>query len=266
MKVFHNNFKFIFSRVSFMFKVVFSAFLMSSLFMLSGCNEDKKTNAIVVATSADYPPFEYYVDGKMTGFEIELMRMIGEELKLEVTFQDLPFDSIIGALQSKRVDAAITAMSATEERAKKIDFAKAHFHSRTVLLVDDQSSIKSIEDLKGHVVGVQMGSTYETSLKNDWLPKLEGTKIQSLTKVPDLIQDYKSKRITAIMLGVTEAEAIVKELKDLRIVEVPGTDVEYSIALPKDSELRSKINDALAKIREDGRLKTLEEKWMKGHA
>ncbi|MDP5370324.1 MAG: ABC transporter substrate-binding protein, partial [Pseudomonadota bacterium] len=174
---------------------------------MHGCKDDKKTEAgknatLTVAVSADYPPFEYYKDGKIVGFEIDLMNAIGKELKRDVTFQDLPFESILGALQSKRVDLSISCLSATPERAKVVDFSVHYNTSKTVLITDDVS-IKSMNDLKGKTVGVQLGSTNEICLK-EWLPKVAGMKMQSLSKVPDLIQNLKVKRIVGIVLGETE--------------------------------------------------------------
>ena len=240
-------------------------YALAILSTLVGCKDEKKADkdsTLTVATSADYPPFEYYKDSQIVGFEIDLMRAIAKELKHEVTFQDLPFDSIIGSLQAKRIDLAISGISATEERAKVVDFTTHYNTSRTVLITDD-ATISSMSDLKDKTVGVQMGSTYEPCMK-EWQSKVEGMQIQSLTKVPDLIQNLKVKRIAGIAMGVNEANAIMNEVKGLKMIEVPGTEISYAIALPKGSELTSKINEVIERMRKDGSLAAIQDKWLKG--
>ncbi|MDP3371388.1 MAG: ABC transporter substrate-binding protein [Candidatus Paracaedibacteraceae bacterium] len=240
--------------------------LLSIVTALVGCKGEKNTpgmnEPIVVATSADYPPFEFYKNGEMVGFEIDLIKAIAFELKREVKFQDLPFDSIIGSLQAKRVDLAISAISATEERAKVVDFSTHYNESKTVLITDDLT-INDMNDLKEKTVGVQMGSTYEPCMK-EWQTKIQGLQVQSLTKVPDLIQNLKVKRIVGIVLGVTEATAIMEQVKGFKMIVVPETEISYAIALPKGSEFTAKINEIIEKMKKDGSLKTLQDKWLKG--
>lgn len=247
------------------FTKILSALALVSL--LIGCKDDKKTEAgknapLAVAVSADYPPFEYYKDGKIVGFEIDLMNAIGKELKRDVIFQDLPFESILGALQSKRVDLSISCLSATPERAKVVDFSVHYNTSKTVLITDDVS-IKSMNDLKGKTVGVQLGSTNEICLK-EWLPKVAGMKMQSLSKVPDLIQNLKVKRIVGIVLGETEAYAVMNEVKGLQMIDIPNTEFSSAIAFPKGSALVASVNQAIQKMQTDGLLKALQDKWLRG--
>lgn len=247
------------------FTKLFSAFALVAL--LAGCKDDKKTEtkkdgALVVAVSADYPPFEYYKDGKIVGFEIDLMNAIAKELKRDVTYQDLPFESILGALQSKRVDLSISCLSATEERAKVVDFSMHYNTSKTVLITDD-ASINDMNDLKEKTVGVQLGSTNEICLKT-WLPKVSGMKMQSLSKVPDLIQNLKVKRIAGIVLGETEAYAVMNEVKGLKMIDIPDTEFSSAIAFPKGSPLVASVNEIIQKMQKDGSLKALQEKWLKG--
>lgn len=250
--------------MTFCLSSLFSALLI--LTALVGCKDEKKETdaqtAIVVVTSADYPPFEFYQNGEMVGFEIDLMKAIAKELKRDIKFQDLPFDSIIGSLQAKRVDMAISGISATEERAKVVDFTTHYNESKSVIIIDD-ATINTMSDLKGKIVGVQMGSTYESCLK-EWQSKVEDLQIQSLTKVPDLIQNLKVKRIVGIALGVTEANAVMAQVKGLRMINIPDTEISYAIAVPKGSELTAQINSVIEKMKKDGSLKALQDKWLKG--
>ncbi len=234
-----------------------------SLIVVMGCKEEKEDQnpPLIVATSADYPPFEYYSDTEIVGFEIDLIKAIAAELKRDVKIQDLSFDSILGALQSKRVDLSISGISATPEREKVVDFSIHYNSSRTVVVTSDPS-IKEMADFKNKAIGVQMGSTYESCMR-DWQTKITEMHIQSLTKVPDLIQSLKVGRIAGIALGLTEAKALVAEIKNLKMIDIPDTEVSYAIALPKGSLLTKEINLVIEKFKKDGTLESIQNKWFK---
>ena len=82
-----------------------------------------------VGTEPAFPPFEMRDDatGQLTGFDIELMQAIGEAAGREVQFISLPFDGLVPALQSRTIDAAISGMTITAERAQTIDFSRPYF-------------------------------------------------------------------------------------------------------------------------------------------
>jgi ABC-type amino acid transport substrate-binding protein len=234
--------------------------VLACLFLVA-CNE-KKEDTLVLATSADYPPFEFYKNGEIVGFEMDLAKIIAEKLQKKLEIKDVSFDGIIAGLQTNRYDISISAISSTPEREAKVDFCTPHHRSVAVMLLPSNSSITGVQDLSGKVLGVQMGTTYETLARNDWAPTVKELKIRSLSKVPDLLQDFRSNRIDVIVLGISEAEQIVKSYGDLKMVPLPGTESICSIALPKGSELKEKINVILADLEKSGQLKALEQKWL----
>lgn len=227
--------------------------------LLIGCKEDG--SSIVVGTSADYPPYMFYKNGEIVGFEKEVMDAIARELKLQVSYKDLSFDSLIGGLQSKRIDLAISAITSTPERAKQVDFSKSYHHITTALVVAKNSKIKNIHDLKGTTVGVQSGSTHEKTVNEKWNKKEKIISVRSLAKVPDLVQDLKTKRIEAVVLGTTESHFIVKTYPEFKVIELPTVKESFSIAMPKGSSLLPKINSILEKWMKNGELKGMFKKW-----
>ncbi|MBY0461578.1 MAG: ABC transporter substrate-binding protein [Alphaproteobacteria bacterium] len=237
--------------------------ILTSLFLclaLFGC-KDKKENDLIVATSADYPPLEFFKDGEIVGMEIDLIRAIAKELNYSVTIKDMSFDSIIGALQTERVDLAISGISATPERKEKVDFATPHHKTISVMLVSSTSTIQKTSDLTGKNVGAQMGSTYEKMIKDEWQPTISNLTLRSLSKIPDLIQDFKSGRLDALVLGIAEGEDIVKNHPNFKLIPLPKTEAVYAIALPKKSPLTEKINTIIKKFEANGTLKKLQDKW-----
>ncbi len=123
------------------------------------------------------------------------------------------------------------------------------------------SKIEAIKDLQGVSVGVQSGSTHEKTAKEDWNKKAQLGSIKSLVKVPDLIQDLKTKRIQALVLGTSESYAIVKEHPEFKVIELPTEKESFSIAMPKNSPLLPKMNELIEKWEKSGELEKIFKKW-----
>lgn len=245
-----------------MFKKLILSLLLP--FLLIGC-EDKKPNEQVlkVATSGDNSPFEFYENGKLTGFDIKLMEKIAKQLGKTVEFIDMDFGGIIAALQSRRVDVAIAAFTPTEERKKAVDFSDIYYEALPSFIVLQGTPPISLHNSQGKTLGVQMGTTHERAAHkiSEQNPSLE---VLSLNKIPDLIQALKARRINAILIGSTEAYAIVhadstlstQEARDLPIVEVGNV-----IVFPKGSLLKGPVNEALKALEKDNTITSLKKEW-----
>ena len=114
-----------------------------------------------VGTEPAFPPFEMKDDsGNLVGFDIELMTAMGEAAGREVRFITLPFDGLIPALQSRTIDAAISGMTVTAERAQTIDFTRPYFKAGLAIAVrQDNNDITTLEDLEGKRIAVAIGTT-----------------------------------------------------------------------------------------------------------
>jgi len=141
---------------------------------LAGCAQQKAANhleaikqagTIKVGTSADYPPFES-VDsaGNKVGFDIDLMAETAKRLGVKLEWVDMPFDSLIAAVQEGKIDMAISAFNYSEERDQKIDFTDAYYTSEDSFMVTDgfAGQITKPEDVAGYKVGVQTSTTQDT--------------------------------------------------------------------------------------------------------
>lgn len=96
-----------------LFKIVV---LLMMVFGAAGAYAKEKGNVLYVGTNAEFQPFEYLENGKIVGFDVELMEAIAKELGKEVEWKNISFDGLLPALQSKKLDVIIAGMSATEER------------------------------------------------------------------------------------------------------------------------------------------------------
>ena len=132
--------------------------------LLAACDgkKDGTEKTLTIGVSADYAPFEYFKDGEIVGFDIDLMTEIAKRLNKDVKFKDMSFDAILGSLSTSRIDAAISSITPTDERRKSVDFSKEYIKSKRALVCKATSPIESVSDLAGNIVGVQSGSIHET--------------------------------------------------------------------------------------------------------
>lgn len=231
-----------------------------------GCKEEKKQNnndTVTVGMSVDYPPFEFYQNGKIVGFEVDVILEIGKILNKEIKLIDLPFDGILASLRTGKIDIGCSALSATEERKKSISFSKSYHVSTLVFLTADEN-LKDLNSYKDKKIGVQSGSIYESFLKEK---KAQNPSIQfqSLSKVPELLQNLKNKTVDGILLGQREAISIQKNFQDQGvktfIFDIVESNNEYAIALPQDSKLTEQINQAIDELTRSGKIEEIERKW-----
>ena len=135
---------------------------------------------IIIATSPDYPPFEYLdADGSLKGFEIEmidqLVDVINEQNKtdLDIEFKQMDFSTIISAVQAGQVDIGMSAFSYTEERAEMVNFCTSHLTTKQMVITRDDTGIASADDFQaGMKVGAPTGTTAYT-IVSEWFPDLE---------------------------------------------------------------------------------------------
>ena len=242
-------------------KIMGVLFAASLLFIACDSKKDGSGKTLTVGVSADYAPFEYFKDGKIVGFDIDLMNEIARRLHKEVTFKDMSFDAILGSLSTGRLDAAISSITPTNERRKTVDFSNEYIKSKRVILCKATSSIESATDLAGELIGVQSGSTHETYAK-DTLPQDVEVRVKSLSKVPDLLQEMENGNVACLVLGISEAEAIKSSRPNIKLITLPGEVSGSAVAFPKESPLRTQVDKILAEMEADGSLKKLKEHWL----
>ena len=96
----------------------------------------EEKDALVVATNAEFPPYEYYEGQEIVGIDVEIMKAVGEKLGMEVTIEDMAFDSIIPAIQSGKADIGAAGMTVTEDRLANVDFTDTYCHASQAIIVN----------------------------------------------------------------------------------------------------------------------------------
>ncbi len=121
--------------------------------------EAAEGGVLVMATNAEFPPYEYYEGGEVVGIDADIARAIAEDMGMELKIEDMAFDSIIAAVQSGKADFGAAGMTVTEDRLASVDFSDTYAEAKQVIIVKEGSEVKSADDLAGKTVGVQLGTT-----------------------------------------------------------------------------------------------------------
>ena len=252
-------------------KKIISILLMSILLMgvLAACgttekgtSDNKEAKVLKMGTSADYAPFEYIDTAKgeePTGIDIELAKIITEKLGYKLKIQDMDFGGLISSLQNGQVDFVASAMSATEERKKSVDFSDIYYTSKHIIVSKKGSGIQSVDDLKGKTVGTQLGSIQETKAKE--LAKTIDLKVDSRNRIPELIQEIMAGRMDAAIIEDTVAKGYLAENPDVEGFTIEDADGGYALAFPKGSELTKEFNKELKALSDSGELDKIIKKY-----
>lgn len=210
-----------------------------------------------VGTNAEFPPFEYVNDdGEADGFDIALIKAIGEKMGVEVQVDNMEFASLVSSIGSK-IDVSIAGMTITEERARTVDFSAPYYQAVQYVILPQGSEIASADDLKGKAIGVQLGTT------GDFIAEeIEDATTSQYNKGIDAVNDLVNGRLDCVIIDKNPA-LVFEEKFEGQVISVDGAQFgfeaeEYAIAIPKgDSALADKINAALQELIDDGTFDTL---------
>jgi len=232
--------------------------MVSIAVVLSGCTEEEKKNKIIVGTEALFPPFEYVdEDGKITGFDIELVTAILTDLGYEVEIKDMAFQQLIGAVQTGIVDVIAAGMTITEERLEQISFSIPYYTSDQSVLVKSDSTltITNYSDFADLKIGAQTGTTgalwvEEYLMNTTWLQEQNINNSLNITldtyvSYTDAVQDLRIGRIDAVVIDEPVGNAFSED-GTTKIIYKIITDESFGLGVKKENtELLQKINQAL---------------------
>lgn len=219
---------------------------------------------IRVASDAAYPPFETVDEAtkEMVGFDIDLFKAIAKEANLDVEFVNIGFDPLLAGMAQCQYDAAISAITITEERKNNMTFSDPYFQAGQAITVSVKNdAIKSEADLKGKTIGTQLGTTGDILAK-----KIEGATVKAYDSVDLAFQDLLNGQVEAVVADNVPSEGFVGKNSDkIKVVAGLLTSEDYGISVcKKNTELLARINEGLKKVKEAGLIEELNDKWIKG--
>ena len=221
----------------------------------------KKAGKLTVATSPDFPPFESLEDNKVVGIEVDIMKLIAQELGVELEIVQMDFDAVLVGIQSAKYDCGMSGITVTAKREKNMRFTVPYYNAAQVIVVKADSTIKSKADLKDKTVSVQTGTTAESGCQD------EEIKYQAYNANADAKSALTTGKVDAWVVDNLTASQMVAEGDGLVILEEKLTEEPYAFAFAYGSEdLVAEINKILTKLIEDGTIAGIFETYEEPYA
>lgn len=205
-----------------------------------------------------YPPFEMRdASGAPAGVSVDLARALGESLARPVKIENLPFDGLIPALKTGKIDLILSSMTATDQRARVIDFSAPYLRTGLCLLVGAKSNVQAPADAR--TIVVKKGTTgHLYATKN-----LRGSKVLVIDKESACVLEVVQGKADAFIYDQMSVFSHWQRNRDsTRAVLTPFQQESWAVGLPKGSPLREPVNSFLAKFRTDGGFERLGDKWL----
>jgi polar amino acid transport system substrate-binding protein len=222
--------------------------------MTNDSQSDESTGGVITfGTNAEFPPFEYVssngVIDTFDGIDMAIAKEIASQNGSTAAINNMEFDSLLLALQNGQVDAVIAGMTITDERKEAVDFSIPYYTATQVMIVKEDSDIKSAADMADKKIVVVQGYTGETCVKD------LGYKYEAFKKGSETILELINGKCDVVVIDSATAEKYVGDNEGLKIVEdnTAFEAEEYGIAVKKgNTELLDKINTAIQSMLDDG--------------
>ena len=247
--------------------IVLVALLMMSMFAGCGKKDDYlvEKGKLIMATNAAFPPYESTDDnGKFIGIDIEIAQAIADKLDLELVINNMEFTAALEAAQQGKADMVMAGVTVTADREMVMEFSKTYATGIQVVIVPENSSIKTIDDLEGKKIGTQMGTTgylfcSDTPANGGYGEENVVAYDTGITAVQALLNN----QIDCIVIDNAPAQAFVQENSGLKILDTEYAIEDYAIGFAKgNTKLRDMVNEALDELIEDGTVQKIIDKYI----
>ena len=217
----------------------------------------KEKGELVMATSPEYPPYEFKIieDGKekVVGFDIAIAEEIAKDMGVSLRVVELDFNGLLVALNANKADMVIAGMTPDDERKQAVDFSDVYYLAEQSIVVSskDKDSLNTLESLEGKKVGVQKGSVQEKMA----LEQLKNSNIVPLVKLPNIILELKAGNIDAAVVEKPVAQGYVKQYPDLTLSDATVIDDVggSAIAIKKgNQDLVDQVNSTIKRLQDEG--------------
>jgi polar amino acid transport system substrate-binding protein len=218
---------------------------------------------LLAGIDTPFPPFEKGHPPNVTGYDIDVINAVADEMGLEVVQEETSFDTIFRDVAQGKFDVAVAASTITPERERTVDFSDPYYLADQSLLVAEGSDIGSQEDLGGKIVGAQDGTTGETYANDE----TDAAEVRGYPGGTDAINALRAGQIDAVIVDAPVAEDAVQKQSGLEIAEKIVTRELYGFSFaPENDALREKVNEALTTLKENGTITELYKKYFAGQS
>lgn len=230
-----------------------------------GAKDEKKAEpakVLRVGTEPTFAPFEFQKEGSKDydGFDMDLARAVGKQMGVKVEIVNMGFDALIPALNANNIDMVAAGMSITEERQKAVTFSEAYYTSGLIIMVNkDNKEIKSVKDLEGKRIAVQIGTTGEKKARS-----IKDAKVTAFNTNTEAAMELKNKGVDAVIndspvVGYYLAQG--GNTTAMTVGEVMEAE-QYGLAVKKGNDkLAGDVNKALAELKKNGEYDKIYKTW-----
>lgn len=234
-------------------------------------NEPPKEN-ITFGLNSPYPPFESKVGDEYFGFDVDLAYKIGEKMNKKVIIKDFSdFGTILPALETGAIDAAISAITITDERKGVADFSVPYFNASQALLVLKDSKFKasgsiSANDFAGMKIGYQEKTTSQGWAEENLFGKVNLAENKTFGDLNGGLQLLRFGVIDGIIMDEPSAYAFARSYPDLKVAGVMQTNEAYGVAVKKGDpqKLLKEIDQVIGEMKQNGEYDQLIKKHFGG--
>jgi polar amino acid transport system substrate-binding protein len=245
--------------------------------VLAACGDDGETGGdagdlelvtagtLTVCTDAPYPPMEIEdadAEGGYTGFDIELMRAIADDLGLELAVNNTGFDPITSglAMEAGDCDVAAASITITEEREENIDFSEPYFSGDQSLLALDESGLTALADFGGSSIAVQTGTTGEIYAQEN---APDDAELVSFDAPGDMFLALEAGNVQGVLQDIVTNGDYALSNEGASVVETYPTEEFYGFAVKEEGaeDILEAVNAALTKFQDDGTYDRIYADW-----
>lgn len=214
---------------------------------------------LVMATNAEFPPYEFHEGDAIVGIDAEIAQAIADKLGMELKIEDVAFDSIIPGVQAKKYDMGMAGMTVTDERLESVNFSTSYAKGVQVVIIKEDSDIKTVDDVAGKKIGVQTSTTGDIYASDDFGE-------ENITKYDNgavAVQALVSGKVDCVIIDNEPAKSYVAANEGLKILETTYVEEDYAICFNKENtELMNKVNGALEELINDGSVQKIVDKYI----
>ncbi|EJO5348345.1 amino acid ABC transporter substrate-binding protein [Clostridium botulinum] len=254
--------------------ILFSLLILGLIFVLTGCtNKPKKDTSLkdikekgefVVGLDDSFPPMGFKNDkGEIVGFDIDLAKEVSKRLDVKAVFKPVQWDGVVLSLNNKDIDVIWNGLTITENRKKQINFSKPYVENKQIIVVNNNSTIKSKKDLNKKTVGIQLGSSSEAALNSDKNFVNSLKELKKYSNNTEALMDLQAKRVDAVVVDeVVGRYYISKKPNIFKVLDEDFGSESYGIGFRKtDNSFREAVDKALDEIIKDGTADKISKKW-----
>jgi len=217
---------------------------------------------LIMATNAEFPPYEYYENDKIVGIDAEIAQAVCDKMGCTLEIDNMEFGSIVTAVSSGKADFGMAGMTVTDERKQSVDFSTSYATGVQVVIVKDGSEITSVDDLSAdgakYMVGVQQDTTGDIYATDDFGDE----RVQRFNKGADAVAALSAGKIDCVIIDNEPAKAFVAANTGLKILDTSYVTEDYAACFAKGSALTAEFNTALEALIKDGTVQSIIDKYI----